>query len=321
MELISVIVPVYKVEKYLDKCVQSIVDQTYRDLEIILVDDGSPDRCGELCDTWAARDERIRVIHTPNQGSSAARNTALVAARGELISFVDSDDYLSPDMLEHLHGLMTEDVDLVECAYVITEDDHAEFACSQEIIRRFDVSSAMKEHLLDRLFQQVIWNKLYRRNVIGDIRFPVDKKIDDEFFTYQVIGNAGVLLHTERVCYAYRQQAASVMHTIPIHRRFAAVEAKVLRHEYIRTHFPELSGISLKSIMCSCLYLNQLAVRTADKQTRDMIRKDTSAIFEKYPLTAETIRILSAKERIWLEMARRNMPLTCRIRNLLGIGK
>ena len=321
MELISVIVPVYKVEKYLDKCVQSIVDQTYRNLEIILVDDGSPDRCGEICDAWAAKDRRIRVIHTPNRGSSAARNTALDAAQGEWIAFVDSDDYLSPDMLSHLHGLTAEDMDIVECAYTITEDDHVEFSHSQDVIRRFDVSSAMKEHLLDRIFRQVIWNKLYRRSVIGDIRFPVDKKIDDEFFTYQVIGRARGLLRSERACYAYRQQATSVMHTVPVSKRFAAVEAKVLRHEYILSHFPELSVISLKSIYWSCLYLNQLAMRTADGQIRDSIRKDTAAIFDKHPLTKDTIGILSRKERFWLGMASRNIQLTCRIRNLLGIGK
>ena len=321
MELISVIVPVYKVEKYLDKCVQSIVDQTYRNLEIILVDDGSPDRCGEICDAWAAKDRRIRVIHTPNQGSSAARNTALDAAQGEWIAFADSDDYLSPDMLSHLHGLMDENVDIVECAYTITEDDHAELSQSQDMVRRFDVTGAMKEHLLDRMFCQVIWNKLYRRSVIGDIRFPVDKKIDDEFFTYQVLGRARVLLRSERICYAYRQQAASVMHTVPVSKRFAAVEAKVMRHEYILSHFPKLSGISLKSLYWSCLYLNQLAMQTADGQIRDVIQKDTAAIFDKYPLTEDTIGILSRKERFWLGMASRNIQLTCRIRNLLGIGK
>ena len=98
MDLISVIVPVYKVEPYLDKCVRSIVDQTYQNLEIILVDDGSPDRCGEICDAWAAKDSRIRVIHKENGGLSDARNAGMAVATGKYMGFVDSDDYIAPDM-------------------------------------------------------------------------------------------------------------------------------------------------------------------------------------------------------------------------------
>lgn len=318
--MISVIVPVYKVEAYLDKCVQSIVDQTYRDLEIILVDDGSPDRCGGMCDAWAAKDARIKVIHTPNQGSSAARNTALDAARGDVIAFVDSDDYLEPRMLAHLHGLLGEDVDIAECAYTLTAGDDATFDLSSSSVKCYDVRSAMREHIHNRIFQQVIWNKLYRRSVIGEVRFPVGKKIDDEFFTYQVIGRARTLIRSEKVCYAYRQQADSVMHTVPVRNWFAGIEAKVLRHEFVLARFPELEGISLKSVIGGCLYLNQLAMRTADPETRAALRRDTAAILKKYPLTGKTFAVMTRKERLWLGMAALNMPLTCRIRNLLGIG-
>ena len=123
MDLISVIVPVYKVEAYLDRCVQSIVDQTYRNLEIILVDDGSPDNSGAICDAWAAKDSRIRVIHKENAGAGAARNTGLDAATGEIVSMVDSDDYLEVHMYEHLLSLMTADVDIAECDICWTERD------------------------------------------------------------------------------------------------------------------------------------------------------------------------------------------------------
>ena len=320
MDLISVIVPVYKVEQYLDKCVRSIVDQTYRNLEIILVDDGSPDRCGTMCDAWAEKDGRIKVIHTPNQGSSAARNTALDAAKGELIAFADSDDYMSPEMLAHLHGLMSEEVDIVECDFTLTNDDSAEFVIREDSVSRYDACAAMKEHICDRIFRQVIWNKLYRRSVIGNVRFPVGKKIDDEFFTYAVIGNAVGLIRTESVCYAYRQQQDSIMHTVPVRTWFAGVEAKVLRHEYLLVHFPELSDLSLKSIVSSCLYLNQLAMRTADEKTISEIRTLTRDIFEKYPANRATFSAMTGKERLWLRLAAANMPLTCRIRNLLRIG-
>lgn len=319
-ELISVIVPVYKVEKYLDKCVQSIVDQTYRNLEIILVDDGSPDRCGEICDAWAAEDERIKVIHTHNQGSSAARNTALDAARGTLIAFVDSDDYLDPAMLEHLYGFLGEDVDIAECAFFNVYDDDATFDSTDNIVQRFSAHDAMLEHIRDRIFRQVIWNKLYRRHTLKGIRFPVGKKIDDEFFTYRAIGNARKLVRSERKCYAYRQQPDSIMHTVPVRTWLLGVEAKVQRHAYIMEHFPDLAGYSMNSILGSCLYLNQLAMRTADMETVSEIRAMTRGILEKYPPNQAMFAVMTMKERIWLGLAIVNMPLACRVRNMLKIG-
>ena len=105
-DLISVIVPIYKVEKYLDECISSIVNQTYRNMQIILVDDGSPDRCGEICDEWAKRDSRIMVIHKSNGGLSDARNAGIDVAIGEFIVFIDSDDWVESTMLEVMHNLL-----------------------------------------------------------------------------------------------------------------------------------------------------------------------------------------------------------------------
>ena len=133
VEIISVIIPVYRTELYLDKCISSVVNQTYTDLEIILVDDGSPDACPAICDAWAAMDKRIRVIHQKNGGGGAARNTGLDAANGELVAFVDSDDYLSPDMYAHLYRLLESGADVAECDYVEVTDDAAEFT------KEFDV--------------------------------------------------------------------------------------------------------------------------------------------------------------------------------------
>ena len=110
MPLISVIVPVYKTEAYLDRCVQSIADQTYKNLEIILIDDGSPDSCPAICDAWAAKDSRIKVIHQENAGGGAARNVALDIAKGQYIGLIDSDDYIEPHMDAHLLSLVDEEV-------------------------------------------------------------------------------------------------------------------------------------------------------------------------------------------------------------------
>ena len=197
MDLISVIVPIYRVEKYLDNCIRSIVEQTYQNLEIILVDDGSPDRSGEICDEWAAKDCRIRVIHKENGGSGAARNSGLEIARGDLIGIVDSDDYIAPQMYEHLYSLMDGEVDIAECGIVETElddqrlDDGSKFCASV-----YSVDEAMLLHIRDERFRQTPPNKLYRSSAVGDSRFPVGTLIDDEFWTYRVIGNARKLVQT-----------------------------------------------------------------------------------------------------------------------------
>lgn len=314
--LISVIVPVYKVEPYLDKCISSIVNQTYRNLEIILVDDGSPDNCPAMCDTWAEKDCRIQVIHQKNQGGGAARNAGLDIAAGSLIAFVDSDDYIATDMYEYLLVLVEQGADIVECSYVEVTGNDAVFPMEHKV-HTYQVQEAMAEHIRDRLFRQLIWNKLYRRETIENVRFPAGKKIDDEFFTYQVLGKAQTLIHSTKICYAYRQQSESVMHSMPISKRLQAVEAKVLRHAYVREHFPELTNLSARDLWFTCMYQGQLALRELDAKTVQATMAYLTTILQENPIPAYTG---SVKEKLWLTMACNNIRLTCRIRNALKIG-
>ena len=313
---ISVIVPVYKVEPYLDKCISSIVNQTYKNLEIILVDDGSPDNCPDMCDAWAEKDSRIRVLHQRNQGGGAARNAGLDLASGSLIAFVDSDDYIVPDMYAHLYTLLEQSVDIAECSYVEVVGDDAVFACGYET-HSYTVQEAMEEHIRDRVFRQLIWNKLYRRHVMDGIRFPTDKKIDDEFFTYRVLGNANALIHSTKVCYAYRQQSESVTHSMPISKRVQAVEAKTQRHTYIKNHFPELTDLSARDLWFTCIYQGQLALRALNKAEAEKILTYFENLVETHPFQMEGC---SLKERLWLNMAKSSLAVACRIRNALKIG-
>lgn len=317
MSMISVIVPVYKVEAYLDKCISSIVRQTYTNLEIILVDDGSPDRSGEICDRWAAKDDRIRVIHQENAGGGTARNVALDAARGELIAFVDSDDYIAPDMYEHLYGLLNQGADIAECAHMDVLDDNAIFEGAGSLVRSYTAQEAMAEHIQDRIFRQLIWNKLYRRELIGDIRFPVGKKIDDEFFTYQVIGSARTLIRSEKICYAYRQQETSVMHSMGAQKRLQAVEAKVQRHKYVQEKFLELEALSLKDLWFTCIYQGQLSLREMDDRAASQTLAYLKSVLKDHPCKTGTY---SAKEKIWLTMAHISLPIVCKLRNTIKIG-
>lgn len=314
--LISVIVPVYKVEPYLDKCISSIANQTYTNMEIILVDDGSPDNCPAMCDAWAEKDNRIRVLHQKNQGGGAARNAGLDFASGGLIAFVDSDDYIAPDMYAHLYELLKAGADIAECSYVEVAGDDAVFACGYET-RSYTAQEAMAENIRDRVFRQLIWNKLYRRQMVDGIRFPTSKKIDDEFFTYRVLGNANTLIHSTKVCYAYRQQPESVMHSMPISKRIQAVEAKTQRHTYIKNHFPELTDLSARDLWFTCIYQGQLALRALDKAEAEKILAYFENVMEMHPFQMEGC---SLKERLWLNMAKSSLAVACRIRNALKIG-
>lgn len=319
--LISVIVPVYNVEPYLDRCLESIVNQTYRNLEIILVDDGSPDNCPAMCDAWAKKDSRIKVIHKKNGGAGLARNVALDIVQGEYISLIDSDDYIEPHMYEHLLSLMTDGVDIAECGLLETElddvtlDDGSYFASGV-----YTVEQAMKLHIADSVFRQTPPNKLYRRSTIGDIRFPVGNRIDDEFFTYRVIANARKLARTSCKMYAYRQQPGSVMHLSFSMPRLQAVDAKCQRLELLKENFPNLVSPARVNLWYTCLYMGQMSLLHMDRGEQQKAFEKLTAARMQYLLTSEDKRTLPLKQRVWAILSDVSFTTACRLRNSLKIG-
>lgn len=177
--MLTVIIPVYKVEKTLDRCVESVVKQTYKELEILLVDDGSPDGCPKMCDQWAGRDSRIRVIHKANGGLSSARNSALNMACGEFITFVDSDDYIALDTYEKTMARMTDEIDLIEFPVW-------KFYGSQRqekiVFNNTTFDNANNYWIGGKAFaHSYAWNKIYRRRLFYDVRFPEGKIFEDAF--------------------------------------------------------------------------------------------------------------------------------------------
>lgn len=319
--MISIIVPVYRVEKYLDKCIKSIVSQTYSNLEIILVDDGSPDKSGLICDKWAMLDSRIKVLHQKNAGAGAARNTALKLAQGEFISFVDSDDYLSVNMFEKLLNYFDENIDIVECEFLSVEEDDALFVNEERIQSKvFSSEEAMREHIADHYFRQLIWNKLYRRNCIDNVYFPEGKKIDDEFWMYKVLGRAKQLVHCNEKLYAYRQQDNSVMHMLKPENRIQAIEAKVCRHQYIKEKFPRLTLMSYNCLVMSCVYQVQKVYRTGTKDDVRKVLEYCQKVLRENTFKKEKFKRIHEKQEIWIFMAKMSLVFTCRIRNLLKIG-
>lgn len=319
--LISVIVPVYKVEAYLDRCVRSIVEQTHRNLEIILVDDGSPDNCPAMCDAWAAKDARIKVIHKKNGGGGEARNVGLDIARGQYIGFIDSDDYIAPNMYEHLMDFMADNVDVVECGYTKTIDDYASFDDRHSWTHQeYTTHDALSNHIDDTLFCQIIWNKLYRRQTIGNIRFPAGNRIDDEFWTYRVIANARKLVHTSCKMYAYRQQPGSVMHLSFSLPRLQAVDAKCQRLMLLQEKFPELVPQARVNLWYTCLYMGQMSLLHMEKEEKKQAFEKLYAARKNYPLTKDDQRSLPLQQRVWAVLSELSFSTACKLRNCLKVG-
>lgn len=239
-ELISVIVPVYKVEAYLYECIQSIVSQTYPHLEIILVDDGSPDNCSAMCDAWAERDSRIKVIHKPNGGLSDARNAGLEIAVGDYIAFVDSDDWIEPEMYEKmLAALKAEEADICACRIASCYPDHrAEWGCPAYRVTAPEQTLSMLYD--DTVYPVSAWNKLYRRGLWKDLRFPVGKICEDAFTTYLLVHAANKIVQLPEALYCYRIRPESIMTSRFTPKRMDEEEVWRVNYEFMRQHYPRI---------------------------------------------------------------------------------
>lgn len=322
MDLISIIVPVYKVEPYLDRCVQSIVDQTYTNLEIILVDDGSPDTCPAMCDAWAEKDSRIKVIHKENGGLSDARNAGMAVATGEYMGFVDSDDYIAPEMYRLLYERLTaEGSDIAACGVEMVYEDGAP---SQSLTRSgsciLDQNAAMEAIISETWLKQPVWYKLYKTELIQDILFPVGKYHEDVFWSYQAVGRAQKVSIFDRPCYFYTQRKGSIMGERYSLKRLDALDAKVNRIDYLEKEFPQLVGRAKLDFWFSCIYCMQMLIRHCHPEIQDKGNQMIRKVLQRYPISCSFARGVKIKHIIWLAMAKMAFGFTCRVRTKLGVG-
>ncbi|MCI2047559.1 MAG: glycosyltransferase [Faecalibacterium sp.] len=213
---ISIVIPVYRVEKYLDACVESVVAQTYADWEAILVDDGSPDACGALCDAWAAKDARIHTIHRQNGGLSAARNTGIDAAKGEYVLLLDSDDWLVPQALMTLVQAAEAGSDLVLFDYARFADDGAPLPPEHENVPAgtYTADEALALFAENRISLITAWTKLYRRALFGQVRFPEGVLNEDEFTVHRFLAACKQITALEAPLYCYRNRPGSIMNAL-----------------------------------------------------------------------------------------------------------
>ena len=213
---LSIIVPVYNVEPYLRRCVDSILAQTFTDFEVILVDDGSPDNCGAICDEYAAKDERVKVIHKENGGISSARNAALDVTQGEYIGFVDSDDFIHPQMYETLVDVMENyAVEMVQCAYRDVSPDakiesYKIFQEEPQIINAEEIIENFYPKYW-QIFPGLVWRKVYKRETFDDIRFPVGMIFEDIYVLIPTIEKCSAVAVINSPLYYYATNPESVM--------------------------------------------------------------------------------------------------------------
>lgn len=213
-ELISVIVPVYNVEKYVQRCIDSITEQTYQNLEIILVDDGSTDSSGEICDKSAEKDSRIHVLHKENGGLSDARNVGIEISKGRYITFVDSDDYIKTDYIMYLYNILTENqADISACANIKVEEDGTVIRKKKSgvTMQTFTNVQAMEQLFYQKQFENSAWGKMYKKGLFEEIRYPVGKLYEDLGTTYKVFFQSQKVVSSSEEKYFYRQRKNSIM--------------------------------------------------------------------------------------------------------------
>ncbi len=239
--LISIVVPVYKVENYLRRCIESLLSQTYKHYELILVDDGSPDDCPRICDEYAKTHKNIFVIHKENSGLSAARNSGIEMAKGKFITFVDSDDYVHESFLEVLKTTLdANNVSMSMCSYKRVDDSSGKIILDKDKVRVLDDLSAMNM-LLDDQSRCTAWAKLYDMDLFDSLRFSVGKIMEDMFVMPTLFEKAKFVAISSQELYFYNQEGESITRSTFNYNKLDMVDGTLFWKKHTELYYPELS--------------------------------------------------------------------------------
>lgn len=315
---ISVILPIYKVENYLEQCIQSVVQQTYENLEIILVDDGSPDRCPEICEQWAKKDSRIQVIHKKNGGLSDARNAGLKSAGGEYVAFIDSDDWIAVTMFEQaMQALEAQNADIAAVNVYYAYEDGKKDVRNPEVDKLVYTNiEAMQKLLEETVFQQTVWNKVYRRERIQDLEFPKGKLNEDEYWSYLAFARAQKAVYVNAPLYYYRQREGSIMAAFNL-RRLDGLEARMQRLEYLNVHYPELVLEEKLRLYKACIYFYQCVLKINDTEQREKGKQIVRNHMQKIVFSKTELKQYAAKDRMAIMASQKNLDLYCKLHKVV----
>lgn len=260
---ISVIIPVYKVENYLDRCVKSIISQTYENMEILLVDDGSPDNCPKMCDEYAAIDNRVRVIHKPNGGLSDARNAGIDVATGEYITFVDSDDWISENCIEVLMQIQQKNHTLISVIDTVesdgTKESERSYSAGYDSKEVYTAEEAMQVIFLQREFNTSAWAKLYHRSIFDGVRFTKGIFYEDLDLIYRLIDKAGKISFSQAGKYYYFQRNDSIVHAKFDSRHFILVDISAEIMKFVDKRYPQIHDAAVcRYVFSNILLLSRI---------------------------------------------------------------
>ncbi len=296
MPTVSIIVPVYNVERYIDRCIQSILNQTFTDYEVILIDDGSPDNCPVMCDTYAKRDKRICVIHQENSGQAVARNRALDIAKGEYIAFIDSDDWVHPRYLEILLGNARQHSAQISVCDYCTAEAVEPFGTITNKTSIYTGKEFVKKSLLDEIKNNawILCDKLFHRDCFATVRMPEGRINEDNAIVYKLLYEVSTVVCTEEPLYYYFRNANST-----VHRVFKAAHLDwLLVPEEMIVYFTE-KGDKVLLDKANRMYLTELATmlckvkthlqdKVIEQELLRKLRRQYRSEKKKYPITMKT---------------------------------
>lgn len=269
MCLVSIIVPVYNVDKYIHKCIKSLLNQTLRNIEIILVNDGSTDESGKICDEYSKIDNRIKVIHKINEGLSSARNAGIDIANGEYLGFVDSDDWVDETMYEKLYNNAIKfNASIAQCNILNTYTEYINIDNSREMVNIYSGMEVLEDLYNEKYVKTVVvWNKIYKRELFNLLRFPKGKLHEDEFITYKLLHKSEKIVDISNIMYFYRQRSGSIMSSEFNIKRFDIIDAWNEKKEYFKNN--NLNILVSKTDSYICGKLKDFYIKVVDSNISD----------------------------------------------------
>lgn len=303
---VSVVVPVYKVEKYIHRCVESILEQTYTNLEIILVNDGSPDSCGEIVDKYASKDRRIVAVHKENGGLSDARNTGMNYVTGDYTLFVDSDDWLERNMIHELVNTgITYKAEIVQSAFYYAYEDYLLYdnRCYSKNDAPIILNNKvlMSELVKNERVKNFAWGKLYKTKIIKDLPFKVGVLFEDVYWAHRVMQRVNTYVIVHQPLYYYLQRDDSIVSTYSP-RNLDILKGLKERHLFIEQYYQDLTNESYKVILKTCLIHYNLLILNKNKGSTGLHKKEINTyIKQNYNKFTNAVREdRQLKQQLWL---------------------
>ncbi len=299
-DLISVVVPVYNVQKYLKKCINSIVGQSYKNLQIILIDDGSTDDSGIICDEYAKKYQNIEVVHKKNGGLSDARNVGIKKSKGKYITFIDSDDYVEPDYIFYLYSIICKyNVPVSVCRHIVHQEKSGVVIPKNHHESKWKKEKIFEDILYSRTYEVSAWGKLYETNLFKSIKFPVGKLFEDVATTYKIIDRCEYIGVGDGIKYHYIMRKGSIVNNKFTENHKYMITATLEMDKYLSKKYPSLKKACKRRMVYAYMStLNRMIIcdeydTKVAKQYRKIIMRNFSVVFDFNSSIRDKIGIIS----------------------------